>query len=247
MGAIDLVVQIEAPPSVASGTPAHRPRRPPRERGQRRRHLPEIPRRSGRLGGGRARDARRRRRSHPLPAQPARHRRAAGRGDGVDGRVGRRRALRRRCGARRRSPSSAGRRSTACSTCSPGAIRPTNSPSCARASRGTGVEGRVAAREGAKRVAVANGGTIPDRGLYGVFLVGAATGRRARRRARRGDGVRKPRRRDLRARRVVLAHRRNHARPRARVAGARTARQACRSGKATARGGRWSSDSRSAV
>jgi ATP-dependent Lhr-like helicase len=31
----------------------------------------------------------------------------------------------------------------------------------------------VAAREGAKRVAIANAGTIPDRGLYGVFLAGA--------------------------------------------------------------------------
>ena len=30
----------------------------------------------------------------------------------------------------------------------------------------------VTAREGAKRVAVVNGGTIPDRGLYGVFLIG---------------------------------------------------------------------------
>jgi ATP-dependent Lhr-like helicase len=38
------------------------------------------------------------------------------------------------------------------------------------------IAGRVTAREGAKRVAVANGGTIPDRGLYGVFLVGAGPG-----------------------------------------------------------------------
>jgi ATP-dependent helicase Lhr and Lhr-like helicase len=38
------------------------------------------------------------------------------------------------------------------------------------------VAGTVVAREGAKRVAIANGGTIPDRGLYGVFLVGAAPG-----------------------------------------------------------------------
>jgi ATP-dependent Lhr-like helicase len=38
------------------------------------------------------------------------------------------------------------------------------------------VAGTVSAREGAKRVAIANGGTIPDRGLYGVFLVGAAPG-----------------------------------------------------------------------
>ncbi|MDE3108343.1 MAG: DEAD/DEAH box helicase, partial [Acidobacteriota bacterium] len=33
---------------------------------------------------------------------------------------------------------------------------------------------RLAARQGARRVAVINGGTIPDRGLYGVFLAGAA-------------------------------------------------------------------------
>ena len=38
------------------------------------------------------------------------------------------------------------------------------------------------AREGARRLAVVNGGTIPDRGLYGVFLVAAsADGKRARR------------------------------------------------------------------
>src|SRR4029077_11081151 len=36
--------------------------------------------------------------------------------------------------------------------------------------------GTIAGREGAKRVAVINGGTIPDRGLYGVFLVGAGPG-----------------------------------------------------------------------
>ena len=38
------------------------------------------------------------------------------------------------------------------------------------------VAGTITAREGAKRVAVANGGTIPDRGLYGVFLLGAGKG-----------------------------------------------------------------------
>ncbi|MEO7272209.1 MAG: crosslink repair DNA glycosylase YcaQ family protein [Vicinamibacterales bacterium] len=32
--------------------------------------------------------------------------------------------------------------------------------------------GTLVARDGAKRVAVINGGTIPDRGLYGVFLIG---------------------------------------------------------------------------
>lgn len=35
------------------------------------------------------------------------------------------------------------------------------------------VNGTVMARQGAKRVAIANAGTIPDRGLYGVFLTGA--------------------------------------------------------------------------
>ncbi|MCW3059317.1 MAG: associated domain protein [Capsulimonas sp.] len=32
-------------------------------------------------------------------------------------------------------------------------------------------------REGAKRIAITNGGTIPDRGLYGVFLLGAEKGK----------------------------------------------------------------------
>ncbi len=38
------------------------------------------------------------------------------------------------------------------------------------------VAGTLTGREGAKRVAVANGGTIPDRGLFGVFLLGAPPG-----------------------------------------------------------------------
>jgi ATP-dependent Lhr-like helicase len=38
------------------------------------------------------------------------------------------------------------------------------------------VRGRFRAREGARRVAVVNAGTIPDRGLYGVFLLGAPPG-----------------------------------------------------------------------
>ena len=43
------------------------------------------------------------------------------------------------------------------------------------------VGGTVRAREGAKRVAVVNAGTIPDRGLYGVFLSGADESGRSRR------------------------------------------------------------------
>ncbi len=36
----------------------------------------------------------------------------------------------------------------------------------------------LTARQGAKRIAILNGGTIPDRGLYGVFLSGATRGAR---------------------------------------------------------------------
>ncbi len=46
------------------------------------------------------------------------------------------------------------------------------------------LRGRVRARDGAKRLAVANAGTIPDRGLFGVFLAGEDTGSPAG--ARRG-------------------------------------------------------------
>ncbi|HKU37353.1 MAG TPA: DEAD/DEAH box helicase [Polyangiales bacterium] len=46
------------------------------------------------------------------------------------------------------------------------------------------VTGLISGRQGAQRVAIANGGTIPDRGLYGVFL---ATGSGERRGARIGE------------------------------------------------------------
>jgi len=38
--------------------------------------------------------------------------------------------------------------------------------------------GKVTTRQGARGVAIVNGGTIPDRGLYGVFLAGATRGAR---------------------------------------------------------------------
>jgi ATP-dependent helicase Lhr and Lhr-like helicase len=40
------------------------------------------------------------------------------------------------------------------------------------------ISNRLTARQGAKRVAILNGGTIPDRGLYGMFLSGATKGAR---------------------------------------------------------------------
>jgi ATP-dependent Lhr-like helicase len=41
--------------------------------------------------------------------------------------------------------------------------------------------GKLRARDGARRIAVVNGGTIPDRGLYGVYLASSEEGRGSRR------------------------------------------------------------------
>src|SRR5262249_43555699 len=38
------------------------------------------------------------------------------------------------------------------------------------------VSDTLRAREGAKQIAISNGGTIPDRGLFGVFITGAEQG-----------------------------------------------------------------------
>ena len=95
-----------------------------------------------------------------------------------------------------------------------------------RASPGTGSAGRCAHARGRAGVAVVNAGTIPDRGLYGVFLAGGDARRQSPgRRARRGDGVRVAPGRRVPARRLVLADRRDHARPGPRDAGAGRARE----------------------
>ena len=78
--------------------------------------------------------------------------------------------------------------------------------------------GMLHGRPGGQRLAVTNGGTIPDRGLFGVFLAGGAA-RPLRpafppgRRAGRGDGLRVAGRRRVRARRELLADRGHHRRP----------------------------------
>ena len=74
------------------------------------------------------------------------------------------------CGAARATPTSPTTCSTPCSTCWPVATPARSSASCGPASCGTASAGRVRARDGAKRLAVTSGGTIPDRGLFGVFL-----------------------------------------------------------------------------
>ena len=51
------------------------------------------------------------------------------------------------------------------------ATRRTSSPSCGRGSSGTARPASIRGRDGARRLAVTNAGTIPDRGLFGVHLV----------------------------------------------------------------------------
>ena len=68
------------------------------------------------------------------------------------------------------TPSSAAPSSRTCSTCSTAAIRARSSPSCGRGSCGIGSRARSGRGPGARQLAVTNAGTIPDRGLYSVTL-----------------------------------------------------------------------------
>ena len=103
------------------------------------------------------------------------------------------------------------------------------------------VQGRVRAREGAQRVAIASGGTIPDRGLFGVFLPdGVRVGELDEEMVYESRGGR-----DVRARRDHLADRGDHVRPRRRDARAGRTRQdtvlagrPARDGRSSS-GGRW--------
>ena len=224
MGAVDLVIQVESPPSVASGLQRIGRGRPPRRRGQPRRGLPEVPRRPGRVRGRRRAHARRRDRGAPVPAQPARRARAAGRGDGGDGRLDRRRP-------RARGPAG-------------GAVRRP-----ARAARSTASLDMLAGRYPSDEFAELRPRLNWDRveGTLQARPGRAAAGRDVRRHHPRPRAVRRvprrPRRgprvgeldeemvyesrvgRRVRPGRVVVADRGHHARPRAGDAGARGSRQ----------------------
>ena len=105
------------------------------------------------------------------------------------------------------------------STCSRADIRRTSSRSCGRGSCGI-------ARPASSAPARAHSGwrcRTPARSPTGACSACICRGRRPRRRAGRGDGVRSAGRPGDPARRVELADRGDHARPRARLAGARSA------------------------
>ncbi len=171
MGAVDLVIQVESPKSVARGL---------QRIGRAGHELGAVSK--GRIFPKFRADLLESRRRRPGDARRARSRRRASRATRSTcsrSRSSRSRPTRRSrsttctssCVARTRSPTSRASSSRTCSTCSPAATPPTSSPSCARASSGTAPPARIRARDGARRLAVTNAGTIPDRGLFGVFLV----------------------------------------------------------------------------
>ena len=243
MGAVDLVIQVESPGAVSPGPAAHRPGRPPGGRAQPGQALPQAPRRPAR-GGGRGASActtglieQTRYLRNPLDvlAQQivamcaldewpvdelaALVRRAAPFAE----------LSRRRAGQRARP---AGRAAT----------RPTSSPSCGPASCGTASTAPLRGRAGAQRLAVTSGGTIPDRGLFGVFLPdGTRVGELDEEmvyESRPGE--------TFLLGRQHLAHRGHHPRAGRRHARRRASRARCRSGTATARAARSSWAGRSA-
>ena len=236
MGAVDLVLQVESPKSVARGL---------QRIGRAGHNVGDISK--GRIfpkfradllecavvvklmREGRDRADRR-------AAQPARRARPADRRDrrARPSRtpVARRRAVRARHAHALLRRAVARRCWRTCSTCSTAATRRASSASCARASCGTASAGTIRARKGARQLAVTNAGTIPDRGLFSVVL---PDGRRVGELDE--EMVYEARARpDLPARRLDLAHRGDRPRPRHRHARARRARAPCRSGRATASG-----------
>ena len=172
MGAVDLVIQIESPPSVASalqrvGRAGHQVGEVsrgvlfPKHRGD----LAQTAVAVQRMRDGRHRVAQ-------CPDQPARRAGPAGRGRHGHGRLAGRRPLRPDEADRELRPAPALGATTPCSTCSAGRYPSDEFAELRPRIVWDRVTGALTGRPGAQRLAVTSGGTIPDRGLFGVFLVG---------------------------------------------------------------------------
>ena len=221
MGAVDLVDPGREPEVGRPRPAADRPRRPRARLGLEGPHLPEVPRRPARVRGRRTRDARRRDRGDEDPAQPAGRPGAADRGDRRRGRDrgGRAAPARpRRVPVRRPlAPAARERARHARRPLSVGRVR--GAAAADRLGPHGGRDPRPDGRAAARRHE--RGHDPRPRALRRA----PRRRRRPRRRARRGDGLRGAAGPDVHARRVDLADRGDHARPRARLAGAGRARR----------------------
>ena len=215
MGAIDLVLQVESPKSVDRRPAADRPRRPQRRRRQQGPHLPQVPRRPARVRGRRPAHARGADRDDRRAAQPARRARPA---DRRDGGASRRRRAERRRPVRARHPHVLLRRAQprAARERARHARRPLPERGVRRAAR----EDRLGPRGGhdpppPRRPRPGHHQRRHDPRPRPVLRQPAR--RPARRRARRGDGLRGATGADVPARRLELADRGDHPRPRDRL------------------------------
>ena len=174
MGAVDLVIQVEAPPSVASGL--QRIGRAGHQVGEVSRGVLFPKHRTDLIGcavtvqrmlAGQIETMR-------VPANPldilAQHTVAAA----ALGAAGRRPVVRHRAPQRAVRDAAAQRLSRPPWTCCPASTRPPSSPSCDRGWSTTAITGTLTARPGAQRLAVTSGGAIPDRGLFTVYLASEA-------------------------------------------------------------------------